>query len=98
MLHLRSQELAVHKLNEPTSAASTVRTESSTKPWHVEIGELLTQAAILCVEHGADLDAFMKGAWAAYIEARPGLRDELEDLQLRQQLEELRKLDRIAKA
>lgn len=68
------------------------------KPWHAEVGDLLAQAAILCVEHGLDVDTFMKGAWSAYVEARPGLRDYIEEMQLRNQLEELRKLDRIGKA
>ena len=68
------------------------------KPWHAEVGDLLAQAAILCVQHGLDVDTFMKGAWSAYVEARPGLRDYLEEMQLRNQLDELRKLDRIGKA
>ena len=68
------------------------------QPWNVEVGDLLAQAALLCVEHGLDVDAFMKGAWSAYIEARPGLRDYLEEMQLRNQLEELRKLGRMGEA
>jgi hypothetical protein len=72
--------------------------EASSKPWASEVGDLLAQAAIMCVEHGLDVDAFMKGAWSAYVEARPGLRDYLEELQLRQQLEELRKLGRMGEA
>ncbi|MBS1118147.1 MAG: hypothetical protein H6Q90_375 [Deltaproteobacteria bacterium] len=72
--------------------------ERPSRPWHVEVGDLLAQAALLCVEHDLDVDAFMKGAWSAYVEARPGLRDYLEDLQLRNQLEELRKLGRMGEA
>ncbi|HEU0035489.1 MAG TPA: hypothetical protein VFQ53_32990 [Kofleriaceae bacterium] len=68
------------------------------KPWHAQVGDLLAQAAIMCVEHGLDVDTFMKGAWSAYIEARPGLRDYLEEMQLRNQLEELRKLGRMGEA
>ena len=60
-------------------------------PWHAEVGQFLTHAAELCVAHGVDLDAFMKGAWSAYVEARPGMRDYLEELQLRNQLDEIRK-------
>jgi hypothetical protein len=68
------------------------------KPWHAEVGDLLAQAAELCVENGLDVDTFMKGAWSAYIEARPGLRDYLEEMQLRNQLEELRKAGRLGEA
>jgi hypothetical protein len=68
------------------------------QPWHAEVGDLLAQAAILCVEHGLDVEAFMKGAWSAYVEARPGLRDYIEEMQLRNQLEEIRKLGRMAEA
>ena len=68
------------------------------KPWPLEIGELLMQAANLCIEHGLDADTFMKGAWAAYVDARPGLRDYIEEMQLRAQIDELRKLGRIPDA
>jgi hypothetical protein len=67
-------------------------------PWQAEIGRLLTQAAALCVEHGVDVDNFMKGAWSAYVESRPGMRDYLEEMQLRDQLEEIRKLGRMGQA
>lgn len=67
-------------------------------PWDAEVGQLLAQAAALCVQHGADLDNFMKGAWSAYVEARPGMRDFLEEMQLRDQLEEIRKLGRMGEA
>lgn len=68
------------------------------KPWHAEVGDLLAQAAILCVQHGLDVDTFMKGAWSAYVEARPGLRDYIEEMQLRTQLDEIRKLGRMGEA
>ena len=68
------------------------------KPWALEVGELLAQAAGLCVEHGLDADTFMKGAWSAYVDARPGLREYIEEMQLRAQLDELRKSGRIPDA
>ena len=68
------------------------------KQWHSEVGDLLAQAAILCVAHGLDVDTFMKGAWSAYVEARPGLKDYIEEMQLRNQLDELRKLGRLGEA
>lgn len=66
--------------------------------WQTEVGDLLTQAASLCVEHGLDVDTFLTGAWSAYVEARPGLREYLEELQIRNQLEELRKQGRLGAA
>ncbi len=73
-------------------------TDERSQPWHSEVGDLLAQAAILCVQHGLDVDTFMKGAWSAYVEARPGMRDYLEEMQLRSQLDELRKLGRVGEA
>ena len=67
----------------PTSA--TPRT-----PWHEQVGDMLTHAASLCADHGVELEQFMKGAWSAYLEAKPGMREELEDMQLRAQLDSLR--------
>lgn len=68
------------------------------KPWHAEVGDLLAQAASLCVEHGLDVESFMRGAWSAYVESRPGMKEYLEEMQLRQQLDELRKGGRIGEA
>jgi len=67
-------------------------------PWHAHVSQLLSQAAALCIEHGVDVNAYMSGAWAAYVESRPGMRAELEEMQLRDQLDELRKLGRLASA
>lgn len=72
--------------------------ERKAKPWQSEVGELLAQAANLCVEHGLDVDAFLTGAWSAYVEARPGLREYLEEIHLRGQLDELRKQGRLGEA
>jgi len=68
------------------------------QPWHSEVGDLLAQAAILCVAHGLDVDTFMKGAWSAYVEARPGLKDYIEEMKLRNQLDDIRKNGRMAEA
>jgi hypothetical protein len=67
-------------------------------PWDTEVGGLLAAAAVLCVEHGLDVDTFMRGAWDAYVEARPGMRDYLEELQLRSQLDEIRRMGRMGEA
>jgi hypothetical protein len=67
-------------------------------PWQAEVAKLLTQAAALCAEHDVDVDGFVRGAWSAYVEARPGLREELEEIQLRDQLDEIRKAGRMGEA
>lgn len=90
--------------NHPHASAEAETTESEPidaprlLPWQAEVGRLLTAAAALCVQEGVDVDNFMKGAWSAYVEARPGMRDYLEEMQLRDQLEEIRKLGRMGEA
>jgi hypothetical protein len=69
-----------------------------TKSWHSEVSELLARAARLCADHGVEMDPFLRGATAAYFDARPGLREFLEDQQLQATLEELRKSGRMAEA
>lgn len=64
--------------------------EPQVPAWAIEIEALLTRAAELSVEHAVDPGAFMRGAWAAYVESRPDLRAHLEELELRQQIEDLR--------
>ncbi len=66
--------------------------------WQSTVGDLLAKAAGLCVEHGLDVDTFLTGAWSAYVEARPGLREYLEELQLRNQIDELRKQGRLGES
>jgi hypothetical protein len=81
-----------------TPAAPSVDEPASPKPWYAEVGDLLAQAAILCVQHGLDVDTFMRGAWSAYVETRPGMKDYLEEMELRNQLDEMRKAGRIGEA
>jgi len=63
-----------------------------------EITKLLEQAAAASVDQDIDLDVFMRAAWSAYLESRPGMREHIEDLQLRQQLDEIRKHGRMGQA
>ena len=89
--------------NHPIPSAEPATNESEPidgprLPWPGEVGRLLSQAAALCVEHGVDVDSFMKGAWSSYVEARPGMREHLEEMQLRDQLDEIRKAGRMAEA
>jgi len=73
-------------------------TSAPVEPWHAEVSQLLSHAAELCVKHGVDVDHFLKIAWSAYVESRPGMREHLEELQLREQFDMLRKLGRLATA
>lgn len=66
--------------------------------WQLEVSELLARAAKLCVEHEVDVDPFVRGAYTAYLDARPGLKEQLREMQLREQLEEMRAAGRIASA
>ena len=90
---MQNQNNMPAEVSSPAEPIEPVR-----RPWHTEVSRLLSQAAALCVEHGVDVDAFMSGAWGAYVEARPGMRDHLEELHLRDQLDELRKLGRLGTA
>jgi hypothetical protein len=92
-----AQELPVQKSNETLSVPTVYRAEPS-KPWTVQLEELLAQAAALAARHGVDAEDFMRSAWSAYIDARPGLREQLEEAQLKNQLEELRQAGRIGEA
>ena len=74
------------------------RNDNPAPPWHAEVDKFLAHAAELCVANDIDVDTFMKGAWSAYVEARPGLRDYIEELQLRNHLDELRKAGRVGEA
>lgn len=60
--------------------------------------ELIAKAAALSVERGDDLDAWMRSVWNAYMEARPGYKEFLEEQQLKSQLEELRQAGKLASA
>ena len=83
----------------PVTAVAAQPTEvAPAGNWSAKVGELLAQAAALCVEHDIELEAWMRGAWSAYVEARPGYREFLEETQLKQQLQELRDAGRIGRA
>jgi hypothetical protein len=66
--------------------------------WQNEVSELLARAAQLCVDHDVEMDPFVRGAASAYVEARPGMREHLEELQLKATLQALRANGRIASA
>lgn len=82
----------------PAPPPADATPSSPTPSWELEVSELLARAAAVCVDHGVDGDAFVRGAWSAYLEARPGLREYLEEMQLRTQLDELRRSGRMGQA
>jgi hypothetical protein len=88
----------VQKSTETMSTVGVPVAEASSQDPGDEIGYLLSRAARMCADYGLDLDVFMKGAWAAYMDARPGLREHLEDVQLRGQLDEMRRAGRLGEA
>jgi len=67
-------------------------------PWDAAANLLLHEAARLCTAHGVDAEAFMSGAWSAYLSSRPGMREHIEEQQLRDQIEDLRKRGRLPTA
>ncbi len=56
----------------------------------MELKNLLRKAAKLAVEDGMSFDAFADAAWQAILDAKPGLREELETRAIVAQLGELR--------
>jgi hypothetical protein len=60
--------------------------------------QTLLDAARVAAANGQSLEDWMAEAWNAFMEARPGLREQLADLQLLAQLEELRGSGRIGNA
>ena len=67
-------------------------------PWLEQLEDLLQHAAEISAQRGLDPDAFMHAAWEACLQARPGLREQLEDKELRAQLKKLRKRVLVASA
>jgi len=63
-----------------------------------EMSVLLGRAAGLAASMGIELDAWMKDAWSAYVDARPGLREHIEDMQLIAQLTALRQRGQLGQA
>jgi hypothetical protein len=53
--------------------------------------EQLGDVARKAIDDGYDLDSFMKAAWTAYVDSRPGLREELEEKRVIAGLVEMRK-------
>ncbi len=87
--------IPAHHEEQPRVAQDTGKT-----PAHrlLDLHEHLRAAAAVAAELDVDLDAFMRSAWQAYMDARPGLQQHLEDLQLAARLEEMRQAGRVGEA
>jgi hypothetical protein len=57
--------------------------------------DLLAQAAALAVERGSELEEFMRAAWNAFVDAQPGLRQQIEEMQLFAEFARLRQSGRM---
>lgn len=66
--------------------------------WLQELADALDRAAQLAAANGVEGDMFKRAAWEAYLNARPGLRQALEDKQLKAQLRKLRKRGLVGQA
>jgi hypothetical protein len=87
-------------LPKPLSAASpevSPEVAGDDTSWR-DVVQLLRRAAQLAAERGAETELFMQAAWTACLDARPGLREEIADKELRAQLKKLRKRGLIASA
>jgi hypothetical protein len=73
-------------------------TDPMDKSWETAVSELLARAAELCVEQGVDMEAYMRSAASAFLEASPGMREYLEEQQLKATLQVLRDNGRMATA
>jgi hypothetical protein len=67
-------------------------------PWADELEQLLAKAAELAASHELEAEAFVQAAWQACLDARPGLREEIEDKELKAQLKKLRKRGLVGSA
>lgn len=63
-----------------------------------ELETLLLHAADLSARQDLSKEEFMAAAWNAYLAARPGLREQLEEREIKNQLKKLRKQGLIALA
>jgi hypothetical protein len=63
-----------------------------------EAREAMLRAAELAVRLGVDLDGFMSGAFGAYLETNPSVREQVESLHLLARVNELRRRGAVAAA
>ena len=80
-----------------TSVEADAAPERDAAAWN-EVERLLHKAAKLAGGLSDAGEAFMQAAWAAFLDERPGLREELETKELRSQLKKLRKKGLVGQA
>lgn len=84
---------------QPNPALNEVpRSEPPEAAWLQELVSLLERAAQVAAANGIEGDVFKRAAWNAYLDAKPGLRQRLEDKQLRSHLRKLRKRGLVGSA
>lgn len=66
--------------------------------WPAEVERLLDEAAKLAAQHGLPTEAFMAAAWQHCLDSHPGMREEIEDKELKSELRKLRKRGLVALA
>jgi hypothetical protein len=85
-------------LTAPATSAPATPAEPVPEAAWSDLEKALRRAAQLAADCGAESELFMQAAWAAYLDAQPGLREKLEDKELRAQLKKLRKRGLVASA
>lgn len=90
---------SIARMSQANAALNPTVIESPPEPaWLQELADLLDKAAKVAAANGIEGDVFKRAAWNAYLDARPGLRQELENKQLRSQLRKLRKRGLVGSA
>lgn len=85
------EPLEAQSASEPEAAGAAAARMS-------ELHTGLRKSAELAHSLGLSLDELMQLAWSTFVDARPGLREHLEEAQLVRQLDELRAQGRVGKA
>lgn len=82
-----------------TADGGPISEESAPEPSTLEqLDAHLQAAAFAAAASGVNLDEFMRQAWSAYVDSRPGLREHIADSQLVQQIQELRSAGKVGLA
>jgi hypothetical protein len=85
-------------MNMGKSDQATAEASAGVTQAEVEARSALERAAELAVALGVNLDTFMGAAYAAFLRANPGLRRDIEDVQLLAQVRELRRKGGVPEA
>ncbi len=83
---------------QPPSVAPGFVAAPPTPDVPVALQDALTHAAHVATRAGVTLDEFMRAAWSAFVDSRPGLRQRIETEQLISQLETLRARGAVGRA